>query len=61
MRKKGLPDISYCNANCIQEGCERNLKYRKPPTKYFSVSNFAKDDTDVLHTKCPYKLIKGEK
>ena len=59
-RKKGLIDITYCNAMCVQEDCKRNLRYYKPPTSHCSVCNFAKDDTDTLHSKCSYKYIKGE-
>lgn len=40
MRKVGPSDISYCNTNCCQENCKRNLRYWKPPTQYYSVSSF---------------------
>lgn len=60
MRKKGMGDISYCNTNCIQENCERNLKFRKPPTKFYSVSSFDEDEKDAIHAKCEYKLVKKE-
>jgi len=61
MRKTGMADISYCNTNCIQENCERNLKFRKPPTKYYSVSNFDSDNPDAIHPHCPHKLIRERK
>lgn len=60
MRKKGLDDISYCNSYCAQENCERNLRYRKPPSKFYSVCTFDENNKDVLHLTCEWKLIKKE-
>lgn len=59
-RQKGLDDISYCNTNCMNENCERNLRFRKPPTKYYSVCSFDTSDPDALHLKCEWKLVKKE-
>lgn len=61
MRKKGIGDISYCNTYCAQENCERNLRFRKPPTRFYSVSSFDEENKDVLHLKCAYKYIKEDK
>lgn len=60
MRKTGPADISYCNTNCIQERCKRNLRYWKPPTKFYSVSSFDKDCKDDLHAKCQAKWLDKE-
>ena len=60
MRKIGPGDISYCNTNCIQERCKRNLKYWKPPTKFYSVSSFDDECKDVIHSKCEHKWLAEE-
>lgn len=59
-RKTGPGDISYCNTNCMQENCKRNLRYWKAPTKYYSVTSFDDNCKDALHARCPYKLVTKE-
>ena len=59
-RKTGPGDISYCNTNCMQEKCKRNLRYWKPPTKFYSVTSFDKDCKDELHSKCEHILSSEE-
>lgn len=60
MREKGIGDIGYCNTTCIQENCERNLRFRKPPTQFYSVSSFDENNKDISHSNCKYKFIKSE-
>lgn len=51
-------DKSYCNANCKQRDCLRNMKYNKPQERYYSVSNFENNDNE--HKNCAYKIkMKG--
>ena len=61
MRKTGPADISYCNTNCMQEKCKRNLRYWKPSTKFYSVTSFDKNCKDELHSKCEHILPEEEK
>ena len=60
MRKTGPGDISYCNTNCFQERCKRNLKYWKPPTKFYSVSSFDDECKDAIHSKCEHIWLAEE-
>ena len=46
-------DKSYCNTVCDQKDCERNLRYHKPLTKYYSVTTF--DDAHDDHKNCIWK------
>ena len=46
-------DKSYCNTVCDQEDCERNIRFNKPQTKYYSVTTF--DDANVDHRNCIWK------
>ena len=61
MRRTGPADISYCNTNCCQENCKRNLRYWKPPTKFYSVSNFDEDCKNAIHSNCEHKWLAEEK
>lgn len=36
-------DRSYCATNCDRKNCERNIKFNKPHTRIYTVSEF---DTD---------------
>lgn len=60
MRKIGPEDISYCNTNCYQERCKRNLRYWKAPTQFYSVCNFDSKCEDAIHPKCEYKWLAEE-
>lgn len=60
MRKIGPGDISYCNTNCFQERCKRNLRYWKPPTKYYSVCSYDDQNEDALHINCIWKWLAEE-
>ena len=60
-RKVGPGDISYCNTDCLQENCKRNLRYWKAPTDFYSVSSFDEKCKDKLHLKCKYKWTEEEK
>ena len=55
-RKTGPEDISYCSTPCLYPHCKRNLKFFKPPSKYFSCCTFDDSNTDELHLKCKWKL-----
>lgn len=57
MRRTGSSDISYCNTNCLQGECKRNLYFWKPPTKFYSVTSFDKECSDMLHPKCKHKWL----
>lgn len=47
-------DRSYCSTECIRKNCERNLKYHKPCTKIYTVSELDVANTDVNHSSCVY-------
>ena len=48
-------DKSYCITECIRKNCERNLKYHKPCTRIYSVSDLGSVILeDTKHLKCPY-------
>ena len=47
-------DKSYCATECDQKDCDRNLKYNKPYTKFFSVTTF--DDSNKDHKHCKWKI-----
>lgn len=59
-RKTGPGDISYCNTNCTQEKCKRNLRYWKAPTQFYSVVSFDENCKDELHLKCKHILSEEE-
>lgn len=47
-------DKSYCSTVCDQKDCERNLRFNKPDTKYYSVAEF--DRGEPSHEKCIWKV-----
>lgn len=47
-------DKSYCNTICDQQDCERNLRFNKPKTKYYSVTNFGDSMTNLKY--CIWKI-----
>lgn len=51
-------DRSYCVSECIRKNCERNLKYHKPCSRVYSVSDLGSvgylNEKDVKHLRCPY-------
>lgn len=47
-------DRSYCSTNCNRRNCERNLKYNKPHTRFYSVSELDSADVNVNHIRCPF-------
>ena len=53
-------DISFCNCmDCPQWDCQRNLRYYKPETQWYSISTFiTKDNTDETHKNCEWKLVR---
>ena len=51
-----MNDKSYCNTVCNQEDCERNLRFNKPKTKYYSVTDFGDSITDLKY--CIWKIKK---
>ena len=52
-------DKSYCSTLCDQKDCERNLKYNKPDTQYYSVTTFDDSNPDKSHKSCEWKIKKG--
>ena len=52
-------DKSYCSTLCDQKDCERNLKYNKPETQYYSVTTFDDSNPDKSHKTCKWKIKKG--
>ena len=54
-------DKSYCSTPCDQKNCERNLKYNKPKTRYYSVTTFDEDNSDKSHKNCKWKISMEEK
>ena len=53
-------DMSWCNQDCPQRSCERNLKYNKPQERFYSVSIFDEDNPDITHKNCKWKIKKGK-
>lgn len=51
-------DKSYCSTFCNQKDCERNLRFNKPSTKYYSVTTFDDSNPDVEHKSCIWKIKK---
>ena len=49
-------DKSYCYTSCDQHDCERNLKYNKPQTQYYSATMFDIENTN--HKNCKWKVKK---
>lgn len=47
-------DRSYCASECKRRDCERNLKYNKPVTRFYSVSEFDTEAKDDRHIRCKY-------
>lgn len=47
-------DRSYCSTNCDRKNCERNLKYHKPRSRIYSVSELNSDDKNIKHIRCPF-------
>lgn len=54
-------DRSYCATFCNQKNCERNLKYNKPKTRYYSVTTFDDSNPDKSHKNCKWKISMEEK
>lgn len=54
-------DKSYCSTYCNQKDCERNLRFNKPATKFYSVTTFDDIDPDSNHKHCAWKIKKEEK
>lgn len=52
-------DKSYCSTPCNRKDCERNLKYNKPMTKYYSVTTFDDINLDKSHKDCEWRIEKG--
>lgn len=52
-------DKSYCNCDCPQRDCERNIKYNPPKHRYFSMTTFDTDNPDKTHKNCMWKIKKG--
>ena len=53
-------DKSYCNCDCSQSDCERNIKYNPPEHRYFSITTFDTDNPDKTHKDCKWKIKKGQ-
>lgn len=47
-------DRSYCSTNCNRKDCERNLKYHRPCTKFYSVTELNSEDKNATHLRCPF-------
>ena len=47
-------DRSYCSTNCNRKNCERNLKYHKPRTRFYSVVELDSDDVNASHIRCKF-------
>lgn len=51
-----MNDKSYCCTFCDQQNCERNLRFHKPITRYYSVATFDNSNPDVSHKDCEWKI-----
>lgn len=51
-----MNDKSYCATECNDRNCERNIKFNKPTTKYYTVTTF--DNIHENHKKCIWKIKK---
>lgn len=49
-----MHDRSYCSTNCDRKNCERNLKYHKPHSRIYSVSELNNEDKNTKHIRCPF-------
>lgn len=47
-------DRSYCATNCDRKNCERNIKFNKPHTRIYTVSELDADSQDTKHIRCKY-------
>lgn len=49
-------DKSYCSStSCDQKDCERNLRFHKPCSKIYTVSNLNEEENE----NCKYKITAG--
>ena len=54
-------DKSYCATECEDRDCERNIKYNKPETRYYSMTTFDDINPDKMHKCCPWRINKERK
>ena len=52
-------DKSYCATECEDCDCERNIKFNKPETRFYSMTTFDDSNPDKMHKRCPWKIKKG--
>ena len=56
-----MNDMSYCSTKCLRLDCERNMRYNKPTTKYYSATGFDCKNKDPLHKTCKWMRKKTGK
>lgn len=52
-------DKSYCATECEDSNCERNIKFNKPETRFYSMTTFDDSNPDKMHKRCPWRIKKG--
>ena len=54
-----MGDKSYCATECEDCDCERNIKFNKPETRFYSMTTFDDSNPDKMHKRCPWRIKKG--